>query len=111
LPEWVKQFEAQMLEEAGHIHQERREFLDRLLQVLVLIERADQLIVAEIARVQENFGWGQLADDGANQASLAAELDLSTLRKLLAYRRRFRAERDRCISKVKQHGKLKGPRA
>ena len=100
-----------MVAKVGYINQERREFLDRLLQILVLIDRADRLITAEFARIHAIVGDGGAGERYVESTSLREELDLSTLRKLIAYRRRFRAQRDQCIRKIKRFGHLGDPRA
>ena len=99
LPHWVKAIEANLL---GYLHNhdlERREQLDRLFSVLALIDRADRLIVAQLARLHAALDGGEHPDRGITALSALKE-DIADLRKLIAYRRRFRAQRDRCLRRI-----------
>lgn len=100
MPTWMPTKLADLETALGDIGQTRREHLDRYALHLVLIEKVDRLIAAEFARV---FA----ISDGGNELRLAAhasEIDLSQLRALFGYRRRFRAARDRSLVKLATQG-------
>lgn len=101
LPPWLKDFDRWIVRTFDYFSQRRRELLDRALVNMLLIEQADRLIAAELNRL----GW-LLADqpEGAGQSEQAA--DLVTLERLLTYRRRFSATRDRAISGIVIDGEL-----
>ncbi len=89
----------------GQLGHGQREQLDRLLSVLMLINMADRQIAVELARLGElatrasdEYSVGNQAGDCA--AKVIEQVDVSTLRKLHAYRRRFRAQRDMCLKRI-----------
>ena len=100
LPEWVRMIEAGLVKTAGSIGQGKREELDRLLSVLVLIDRTDRAITAELARLHAALGMDGPNTAPAAIAPQAGPSDASTLRKLIAYRKRFRAQRDMGLKRI-----------
>ena len=100
LPEWVKDIEHHLVTHMVDIGLRRREKLDRLLQVLVLIDRADRQIAAELGRLMVAYQGHGTASQGLAEGSPGREFDGSTLRRLVRYRIRFRAERDMCVRHV-----------
>ena len=100
LPAWITALEANLTGAIGTIRQGRREELDRLLSVLVLIDRVDRSITAELAALREAAGSANPAMAEAGAGALAPKPDISLLRKLIAYRRRFRAQRDGCLRRI-----------
>ena len=100
LPDWIRAIEAELvcsLEPMGH---RQREQLNRLLAVLVLIDRVDRLITAEFDQVFAGLDIGRGQPGDAHAQQVAAKTDTSNLRKLIAYRKRFRAQRDMCLRRI-----------
>ncbi|HMT48436.1 MAG TPA: hypothetical protein PKE59_14980 [Novosphingobium sp.] len=95
LPVWLRSFGERVSFLFGYITQRRREHLDRLLESMLLVTRADRLIGEELAKL----AW-LVADDVAPQDIDPNLVDLSRLQTLLAYRRRFSASRDRGIGEI-----------
>ena len=100
LPAWINALEANLVNALGTIGHARREELDRLLSILVLIDRADRHIAAELAALHEMLASTKSSAATAPTGALAGQFDASTLKKLFAYRRRFRAQRDRCLRRI-----------
>ena len=100
LPAWITALEASLTGAIGTIGQSRREELDRLLSILVLIDRIDRYITAELATLRVEVASASPAIADAGIGMLAPKPDISLLRKLIAYRRRFRAQRDRCLRRI-----------
>lgn len=96
LPAWIRAIEADLLTSLDPLGHARREQLDRLLSVLLLLDRADRAIIAQLARVHAVFGAGAPGEE----EPLADQADIATLRKLFAYRKRFRARRDMCLKRI-----------
>lgn len=99
LPAWLEHVEAELVAKLAPLDHYRREQLDRLLSILLLLERTDRLITEELSRL---LGSGSSTTEGDPAATRASDLTAaaSNLRKLHAYRRRFRAQRDMCIRRI-----------
>lgn len=95
VPTWIRRRISHLIEAAGQINQLRREHLDRLIIDMMLIERTDELIAAELGRL-----FSADEDDQVMLRMPAQEIDLAMLATLTAYRRRFRARRDRSLIKL-----------
>lgn len=95
LPAWLLSFGERVSVLFGFITQRRREHLDRLLESMLLVKRADRLIGEELAKL----AW-LVADDVVTPDIDTNLVDLSRLQTLLAYRRRFSASRDRGIGEI-----------
>lgn len=95
LPAWLRSFGERIPVLFGYFSQRRREYLDRLLESMLLVTRADRLIGEELARLAS-----LVADDAAPQDIDPNLVDLSRLETLLAYRRRFSASRDRGLTQI-----------
>jgi len=101
MPEWVAEIDNKFMA-IGHLGVRRREFIDALGVVAILLEKADQLLFDEAVRFSNELGrlaredslWRADGEDAANTATF------SRLRKYAAYRRRFRAQRDHCLRKI-----------
>ena len=100
LPDWIRGIEAGLRRSLQPLSAYQEEHLSRLLSALVLIDRVDRLITAEFVQL-----YAALACDGQSNgeeatSSDAAQIDASGLRKLIIYRKRFRARRDMCLKRV-----------
>ena len=91
MPAWVPDKIAQLEAALEHIGQIRREYLDRYVLHLVMIEKTDRLIAEEFARI---LAVRETGDRSLGLALPADAIDLSRLRALFGYRKRFRATRD-----------------
>lgn len=106
LPEWIHQKVAELQVGLGHIGQRRRELLDRYIVNLMLVEQADRLTYAEVARLFRSD-----EEDGTMLNVSATDLDLKMLRRLVAYGKRFRVTRDNCLLKLAAYGPRQGQKA
>lgn len=100
LPLWLKRFDERVASLFGLVSQGRREHLERSVESMLLVTRADRLIDDELAKL----GW-LFANDAAAREIDPGLFDLARLETLLAYRRRFSASRDRGIGAIVR-GKL-----
>jgi len=100
MPPWMSAKLADLETALGDIGQTRREHFDRYALHLLLIEKVDRLIAAEFARMLATSDGG----DTVQLTVPAADVDLSQLRALFGYRRRFRAARDRSLVKLATQG-------
>lgn len=92
LPEWLKAFERGVTACYPDITQRRRECLDRILGCMLLINQADELIVLELERLHATVTGGL--------PPASEPFDAKRFKRLLQYRRRFRATRDRALSRL-----------
>ncbi|RYD94621.1 MAG: hypothetical protein EOP50_09230 [Sphingobacteriales bacterium] len=100
LPEWIKDIEAGLLHNFEPLSAYQEEHLTRLISVLVQIDRVDGLITTEFGQLFAAFDCDGLSNGQETPASDAAWMDASDLRKLFAYRKRFRARRDMCLKRI-----------
>lgn len=96
LPEWARAVVANLVSALEDVSYHRRDQLDRLASILMLIDMADRQITAAYAQLGAHFDELQRTEDRTQEA---IEI-VATLRKLLAYRRRFRAQRDQCFKRI-----------
>ncbi len=92
LPEWLKQVERSVVHCYPELTQRRREFLDRILGCMLLIDQADRLIVEEFGRLDAMLS-------GADREH-AQKFDPKRLERLLKYRARFQASRDMAFKRL-----------
>ena len=92
LPEWLKQVERLVVHCFPELTQRRREFLDRILGCMLLIDQADRLIVEEFGRLDAMLS-------GTDRAH-AQKFDSRRFARLLKYRARFQASRDLAFKRL-----------
>ena len=92
LPDWLKQVERCVVHCYPQLTQRRREFLDRILGCMLLIDQADRLIVEEFGRLDAMLS--------GSDRELAQKFDPKRLGRLLKYRTRFRARRDLAFKRL-----------
>lgn len=98
LPTWARMIELKLRATIGEIGQNRREHLDRLIPLIMQLDRVDRLIAAEFARLH-----AAMAD---RFSPAGADLDLCALQTLFNYRHRFSAARDKCLVQLTKYGLL-----
>jgi hypothetical protein len=101
MPAWVADLDDRFMA-LGNMDVRQREFLDQLGAVAIMLEKADQLLLAEASRLAGGLGLvpGEQGSPDGTDADGSAAATVSTLRKYAAYRRRFRAQRDQCLRKI-----------
>lgn len=99
LPAWLEHVEGELIANLAPLDHYRREQLDRLLSILLLLDRTDRLITEELARLLGS-GSSNIEGSPADSSAPALTVAASNLRKLHAYRRRFRAQRDMYIRRI-----------
>lgn len=104
LPVWVKHIERRVIACVGYLGIIRREAMDRALQSIMLLGQVDRLIAEEQAVIA-----AQLAAADFGQRLQAGSIDLDRLRKLMAYRSRFRASRDKALYRFTIDGIMTDP--
>lgn len=93
LPAWLQHFDQMVVRHLGYFSQRRRELLDRVLVNMLLVEQADRLIAMELNRLDWLLSGKPGPAPGESEG-------LVQLERLLKYRRRFAASRDRGISRI-----------
>ena len=102
LPTWAMMIDVKLRATVGIIGQNRREHIDRLIPLIMQVDRVDRLIAEEFARLRGQL----LADAGSRDADDTQSVDPSGLEKLFRYRRRFSAARDKCLIQITKYGFL-----
>lgn len=92
LPDWLKQVERRVVHCFPELTQRRREFLDRILGCMLLIDQADRLIVEEFGRLDAMLS--------GTDHDHAQKFDSRRLTRLLKYRARFQASRDMAFKRL-----------
>lgn len=100
MPDWIKDIETDLLRNLQPLSANQEEHLTRLISALVQIDRVDGLITAEFGQLFAAFNCHCQSNGEEATATDAARMDASGLRKLIAYRKRFRAHRDMCLKRV-----------
>lgn len=100
LPDWVREIQAGLLRSLQPLSAYQEEHLTRLILVLVQIDRVDQLITAELGHLVAALDRGSKSNGKETTTSDIAIMNASGLRKLIAYRKRFRARRDMCLKRI-----------
>lgn len=100
LPAWAMMIDVKLRATVGIIGQNRREHIDRLIPLIMQIDRVDRLIAEEFARLRAQL----FAGAGSRDADNTQSVDPSGLEKLLRYRRRFSAARDKCLVQLTKYG-------
>lgn len=98
MPEWLREIEREVIRLFfGNVDRIRRERLDELLLAWQQLDRVDTLIDNARARLFAGARNSASSQGPAFMNEEEPDAELRKLKRLHAYRRRFRGQRDRCI--------------